>query len=313
MATKRAASARPWGKTGPGFIIERNRGLDAVNYRHIFHAGNFADVFKHALLLELIAALTAKPKPLAFLDTHAGAGCYVLSGTDAERTGEFRQGVLRLIEQKAPPAPLAAYLDLVRACNAQARPGELSRYPGSPWLAASALRANDRLVLCEIQESEYYQLSALFEQDPRVRVYRRDGYAALKALLPPKERRGLILIDAPFEGQEQEYRRIEAALGEALERFPTGVYAVWYPIKLRQHVRPFHRWLAACGAKSVLALELLLHPDDSALRLNGCGLAIVNPPWRIERKLEPILDALQELLQQGRHGTTQVIWLAGPD
>jgi len=284
-----------------------------VNYRHIFHAGNFADVFKHALLLELVAALTAKPKPLCYLETHAGAGSYVLAGTDAEKTGEFRQGVLRLMEAKPAPEPLAAYLDLVRACNLQVAPGLLARYPGSPWFAASSLRASDRIVLCELQESEFHQLSAVFENDPRVRVYRRDGYAALKALLPPKERRGLVLIDPPFEGQEREFRLIEAALAQALQRFPTGVYAIWYPIKLRQHVRPFHRWLAGCGAKSVLALELLLHPDDSALRLNGCGLAIVNPPWRVERQLEPVLGVLSDLLRQGRHGTTQVIWLAGPD
>jgi 23S rRNA (adenine2030-N6)-methyltransferase len=184
-----------------------------VNYRHIFHAGNFADVFKHALLLELVAALTAKPKPICYLETHAGAGLYVLAGTEAEKTGEFRQGVLRVMEAQPASEALAAYLDLIRACNLQVTKGQVARYPGSPWFAASSLRAGDRMVLCELQEAEFYGLSAVFENDARVRVYRRDGYAALKALLPPKERRGLVLIDPPFEGQEGEFRLIEAALG----------------------------------------------------------------------------------------------------
>jgi 23S rRNA (adenine2030-N6)-methyltransferase len=280
-----------------------------LNYRHAFHAGNFADVFKHTLLLELLAALTAKPKPLCYLETHAGAGRYRLTGQEAEKTGEFRDGVQRLVASAAPPALFAPYLDLVRSCNPGVAPGSLHHYPGSPWLAARCLRPSDRLVLCELQNAEFAELELEFARDPRVALHRRDGYGALKGLLPPRERRGLILIDPPFESQAREFAAITAALEPALERFPDGTYAIWYPIKLRPPVRPFHRWLSNCGAKRVLAAELLLHPDDSALRLNGCGLALINPPWRIEQRVEPLLRALLELLKQGRGGSQRLIWL----
>ena len=149
-----------------------------------------------------------------------------------------------------------------------------------------------------------------FASDPRVAVHQRDGYAALNALLPPKERRGLILIDPPFEQQEQEFATIEAALEGAFAKFSTGVYAIWYPIKLRTHVAPFHRWLRGCGREKILVAELLLHPDDSNLRLNGCGLAIVNTPWQVDKRIADLLPLLQRHLTQGRFGGHKLEWLA---
>lgn len=280
-----------------------------MNYRHAFHAGNFADVFKHTILLGLIEALKGKQTPFCYVDTHAGRGRYDLNGAEATRTGEATSGVQRLLSSTRAPALLHVYVNLVRALNAGHE--ELTVYPGSPLLASLLMREQDRGILCELQPEEAAALKSLFRGDPRFAVHERDGYAAMKALLPPPQRRGLVLIDPPFEAQEDEFRIIEKALADAQRRWPGGIYAAWYPIKLRQHVQPFHRWLARSGFPKVLVAELLLHPDNSALRLNGCGLAIVNPPWKFERQLTELLPALQGLLAQGRYGQHRVEWLAG--
>ncbi|MGH8212645.1 MAG: 23S rRNA (adenine(2030)-N(6))-methyltransferase RlmJ [Rhodanobacteraceae bacterium] len=271
-----------------------------MNYRHAFHAGNFADVFKHALLLALLDALAAKDKPLCYLDTHAGAGKYALDETHALKTGEWREGVGRLFSSPQVPQSLQRYVGTIRVFNPG---GELRVYPGSPLLAANALRASDRLVLCELQPDEAKTLRALFRNDARAHVHARDGYAALKGLLPPVERRGLVLIDPPFEQQAQEFRAIETALKEAHARWPTGVYAVWYPIKRRATIRPFERWLAGRGWRGVSIAELLVRADDSPLRLNGCGMAIVNAPWQIDAAFASILSALQPVLAQEKGAT----------
>lgn len=283
-----------------------------MNYRHAFHAGNFADVFKHAILLALLDALTAKDKPLCHLDTHAGAGRYCLDDAQARKSGEWRDGIGRLLSMPRVPEPLRRYVDAIRACNPN---GELKTYPGSPLLAANALRASDQLVLCELQDEEATALRSLFRNDPRVHVHQRDGYAALKALLPPAERRGLVLIDPPFEQQHQEFRVIEKALSEAHARWPAGVYAVWYPIKQRTTIKPFERWLASRRAqenmfKNVLIAELLVRAGDSPLRLNGCGIAIVNAPWRFDAALAPLLPALKSALTQGAGALTRLQTLA---
>ena len=266
-----------------------------MNYRHAFHAGNFADVFKHAILLGLLDALTAKDKPLCYFDTHAGRGSYRLDDADAAKTGEWRDGIGRLFGAPDPPKTLRRYLDAIRACNPD---GALRVYPGSPWLAAQASRANDRLVLCETQDGEAAALRTLFRDDPRVHVHRRDGYAALNALLPPREKRGLVLIDPPFEAQEAEFAVIEAALAQARARWPTGVYAVWYPIKSRRAVAPFHRHMSEGPFGEVLVAELMVQPDDSPLRLNGCGMLVANPPWKFDGVLAAMLPALREMLAQ---------------
>ena len=277
-----------------------------MNYRHAFHAGNFADVFKHAVLLALLDALTAKDKPLCYLETHAGAGSYALEEERANKTGEWRDGIGRFFAMPHVPEPLRRYVDAIRACNPD---GKLQIYPGSPLLAANVLRQHDRLVLCELQDDEAKAVRALFRNDARVHVHQRDGYAALKALLPPAERRGLVLIDPPFEQQAQEFRVIETALTEAHARWPTGVYAVWYPIKQRAAIRPFERWLSARRSrentfKDVLIAELLVRADDSPLRLSGCGIAIINAPWRFDAVLAALLTALEPALAQGK-GTSR--------
>jgi 23S rRNA (adenine2030-N6)-methyltransferase len=279
-----------------------------MNYRHAFHAGNFADVFKHAILLALLDALTAKDKPLCCFDTHAGRGHYALDEVEAGKTGEWRDGIGRLLDGSDVPAPLQRYVDAIRACNPD---GTLRAYPGSPLLAARTLRANDRLVLCETQDDEVTALHSLFRDDRRVHVHQRDGYAALKALLPPAEKRGLALIDPPFEAQEGEFTAIEAALAQAHSRWRNGVYAVWYPIKSHRAIAPFHRHLAAGSFEKVLVAELLVRPDDSPLRLNGCGMLIANPPWKLDATLAAMLPALHGKLAQSSAASHRLRWLRG--
>lgn len=281
-----------------------------MNYRHAFHAGNFADVFKHAILTGLIESLKAKQTPFRYLDTHAGAGRYNLHSSEAQKTNEHVEGINRLLGATRLPTTLHVYLNLVRSLNAKAG-GGIVEYPGSPLIASLLMRESDRLQLCEIDNRAFTELKVEFAKDPRVAVHQRDGYQAIRALLPPKERRGVVLIDPPFEAQDGEFDAIADALKGAYKRFPTGVYAVWYPIKLRQGLNPFYRFLRQSGMKKVLIAELLLHPDNSALRLNGCGMAIVNAPWKFDKTVGEIMPVLQSHLSQGRFGQHRVEWLVG--
>lgn len=282
-----------------------------MNYRHAFHAGNFADVFKHVILVGLLQALREKPAPFCYVDTHAGAGHYDLRGAPATKTREFADGVLRLAGAGAAVAMLQTYSDLLSSLNDGAPPERTRFYPGSPLVAASLLRAGDRAVLCELRRDEALALKDLFARDPRVGVHERDGYAALGAFLPPRERRGLVLIDPPFEAQEDEFRAIQTALTIALERWPTGIYAIWYPIKQREQTRPFHRWFVSRKIAKVLVAELLRQPDDSPLRLNGCGMVLINAPWQFDRRLAELLPHLRQCLEIDHQGSWRVDWLTG--
>ncbi len=263
-----------------------------MNYRHAFHAGNFGDCLKHALLLWLLDALARKPAPFFVLDTHAGAGRYDLSGAPGERTGEWRAGIGRLLDD--PPEALAAYVSQVRT---------LGLYPGSPELIAARLRRGDRLAACELHPVEAVALRALFARNQQVAVHVRDGWEAIGALLPPKERRGLVLIDPPYE-REDEFASLASGLRKGYGRFATGVFAAWYPIKHRAPVRAFHADIQESGIRDVVAAELYLREPEDPARLNGCGLLVVNPPFRFETEAPPILDALRERL--GGTGATTV-------
>ena len=271
-----------------------------MNYDHAFHAGNHADVLKHLVLLALIDALARKPTPFFVLDTHAGQGEYALQSRQAAATGEIEGGVLRLAawssKQTRLAPPLARYLDAVEPFLAA------GRYPGSPRLTAACLRADDRLACCELSPEPAQRLKALFAGDPRVGVHQRDGYAALKALLPPRERRGLVLIDPPYEAQLAEYDTALAALRAALARWPQGIFALWYPIKQRRALAPFFRRAAALPARSALVAELMCHADDSPLRLNGSGMLLLNPPWKLDQSLLHALPSLAQALGDSLQG-----------
>jgi 23S rRNA (adenine2030-N6)-methyltransferase len=285
-----------------------------LNYRHAFHAGNHADVLKHVVLLALCDALTAKPAPCFALDTHAGRGLYALDSQSAQRTGEALDGVGRL-QAEAPKHPaIARYLAAVKACRAE---HGAHAYPGSPWLLAHALREQDRIACCELQPEEAGVLKANFDRDPRVAVHERDGYAALKALLPPKQgetkfARGLVLVDPPYEAQLEEFDTAIAALREGLARWPQGVFALWYPVKLRRVLHGFYRSAGNLAAKSALVAELMVRPDDSPLRMNGSGLLLLNVPWQFDETLRAVLPLLRQAL--GEFGAnTRVDWLRAPE
>lgn len=281
-----------------------------MNYRHAYHAGNFADVLKHMVLVALLDALKQKATPFCYVDTHAGRGRYDLRSVEARKTGEADEGFGVLRTATGLPPLLWKWLETVRACNDG---DDMRYYPGSPWFAAHLMREGDSAQLCELHPEEAAALRQVFHHDRRVHVHERDGYEAMKGLLPPKEKRGLVLIDPPFEAQEAEFRVIEKALKAAMEKWPTGMYAVWYPIKLRSHVQPFHRWLTRCGAKRVLVAEVLLRPDDSPLRLNGSGMVIVNAPWKLDETLRDSLRLLPRLLGTAGESEYRLSWLVNDE
>ena len=268
-----------------------------MNYRHGYHAGNFADVLKHTALCELLRLLTAKDKKLFVLDTHAGAGGYDLSGSQARRTGEAETGIVRLagLPRAGMPAAVARYLAAVTAYDRKFGPagGQLRRYPGSPRLVRAALRPGDRFIACELHPEEALLLKREFAGDRAVEVRQADGYKALKALLPPVERRGLVLIDPPFEVPD-EYEHLLRALRQGVRRFATGCYAIWYPIKDDAAAA----FAADFAAFKPLVLELRLDGVAPG-KLAACGLAVINPPWRFEEAMREALPWIAAQLGPG--------------
>ena len=282
-----------------------------MNYRHAFHAGNFADCMKHALLVWLIEALARKPAPFCILDTHAGAGQYDLETGPATRTREADSGILRLLATPGRPEvvgsgptmtggghpPLEPYLTVIR---------RLGLYPGSPAIAAALLRPNDRLICCELHDEDAVTLKQLFARDPAVAVHRRDGWEALRALLPPKEKRGLVLIDPPYEDAE-EFTHLIAGLKLGHARFRTGVFAAWYPIKRLAQVRQFLTAMRDSGIRDIVTAEFLLREPLDPARLNGCGLLVINPPFQFEAAATSILTALLATIGLGEPGQAVAI------
>jgi 23S rRNA (adenine2030-N6)-methyltransferase len=264
-----------------------------VNYRHAFHAGNFADCVKHALLLALLRAVLRKPAPFRVLDSHAGIGEYDLAAPEAQRTGEWRDGIARVMARD--DAALADFRAQVAAG------GFPARYPGSPALIRALLRPEDRLVLCELHVDDHALLRAQFRADARVAVHHRDGYEALAALTPFPERRGLLLIDPPFE-RDDEFERLAQGIATLRHRFRAGIVAAWYPIKHRAPVRAFHDALRAAAVPDCIAAELTLREPTDPARLNGCGLLVANPPFGFENDAPAILDALLACLSRGETG-----------
>ena len=282
-----------------------------MNYRHAFHAGNFADVLKHSVLCALILRLRQRPKPLCYVETHAGAGMFRLDAAEARRSGEAQNGILRLRDSTPATAALAAYLELVRGLPGNER--ALAVYPGSPLVAAGLLGAEDRLLLSELVPAEAAALRQLFRGDARAAVHCRDGWEALGALLPPTPRRGLLLIDPPYEAPD-DFDRVLAGLELAHQRWPVGVLAAWYPVKDRRTLEPFLRALgrAALGQGGVLRAELALRPDDNPAGLNGSGMILVAPPWGLEQDLRALLQEAWPALRQDGAPEPRLEWLRAP-
>ncbi|WP_263261310.1 23S rRNA (adenine(2030)-N(6))-methyltransferase RlmJ [Pseudomonas sp. RIT-PI-S] len=274
-----------------------------MNYRHAFHAGNHADVFKHLVLSRLIALMSRKEQPFAYLDTHAGVGLYDLQGDQASRTGEYLEGVARLWQAENPPELAADYLRILRKLNPD---GELRYYPGSPELARRLARQQDSLQFNEKHPDDGLALKDNMKRDPRVAVHRGEGWHVPRALLPTPEKRAVMLIDPPFE-QPDELQRCTRAVKEAVARMRQTVVVVWYPIKDEKSLRRFYQELTSTGAPKLLKVELFVHPADSGERLNGSGLAIANPPWGLEDELKALLPWLAELLGQSG-GSWRMDW-----
>ncbi|UIJ70274.1 23S rRNA (adenine(2030)-N(6))-methyltransferase RlmJ [Aurantimonas sp. HBX-1] len=276
-----------------------------MNYRHAYHAGNFADVVKHVLLTRLIEYLKRKDKPFRVFDTHAGRGLYDLAADEAQRTGESRDGVDRLAPAAAELAadPLfAAYLEAIAPDLAG------HRYPGSPLIARRLLRRQDRLSAYELHPADAAALRALFAGDVQVKAIELDAWLALGSHLPPKEKRGLVLIDPPFE-KSSEIEDIAAGLARAYRRWPGGIYAVWYPLKRQAAVAALHRALAGLGAGEIVVAEFLREPYGPDERFVGTGLAVVNPPYVFAAEAEAILTRLVPLLGHGPTATARVFAL----
>jgi 23S rRNA (adenine2030-N6)-methyltransferase len=276
-----------------------------MNYRHAYHAGNFADVLKHAVLALVIEHLELKPTPFRVIDTHAGIGLYDLAAEASLKTLEWQAGIARVIDADLPAdaaAVLAPYLAVVREVNGR---GALRRYPGSPLIARRLMRAADRLVVNELHPEDHAELAKLFARDIETKVLSLDAWIALKSLLPPKERRGVVLVDPAFE-EEGELDRLVEGLQEAARRFATGTFLFWYPIKDVKAVAAFCRKVAALELPKVLAVELMIRGAEDSQRLNGAGLIVVNAPYTLAGKLNVLLPELVRLLAQGEGAAFRV-------
>lgn len=287
-----------------------------MNYRHAFHAGNFADVIKHIALVRILTYLHEKPAAFRVIDTHAGAGLYDLTGDEAERGGEWRTGIARLMQARLTDDVMtlvAPYLDIVRAFNPQRH---LTAYPGSPLIARALLRPQDRLVACELEPKARKQLISALRRDPQGRVVDLDGWTALPAFVPPNERRGLVLIDPPFENRD-EFTRLADGFAAAHGKWPTGIYMLWYPIKERRAVETLADRVAKVanvGGGSdarCLRVEFSVAPQTAESGLVSTGLLIVNPPWTLANELKSILHELERPLGQGGPGRFRVEAIRG--
>lgn len=269
-----------------------------MNYRHGFHAGNFADVLKHVMLTRILSHLGVKDTPYRVIDTHAGSGRYDLGSDEALRTHEWKDGVARIDRSPlAPPAEalLKPWRDALSGARALFGP---NAYPGSPWLCRHAMRAEDRLIAAELHEHTHKKLSAVLGRDSRCRALAIDGWNALRANVPPKERRGLVLIDPPFE-EKDEFATLEAELIAAHRKWPSGIYALWYPVKDRIAVANLISAIMAAGIGRLLRLEIDVDRPEAAGGLSATGMLIINPPWKLAEEAQILLPALTERLAQG--------------
>jgi 23S rRNA (adenine2030-N6)-methyltransferase len=277
-----------------------------MNYRHAFHAGGFADVIKHIVLVRILAYLQDKPAAFRVIDTHAGAGVYDLTSDEARRGGEWLTGIARVMQARFSETTLPLllpYLDIVRAFNPQAA---LGTYPGSPLIARALLRPQDRLTACEVEPKARKRLIEALRRDTQARVVDLDGWVALPAFVPPKERRGLVMIDPSYEHKD-EFERLAAGFAEAFAKWPTGSYLLWYPVKSRRATDNLARHVAEvagadAAAGKCLRLEFSVAPQVTGAGLTSAGLLIVNPPWTLAGELKAILPELEKPLGQGGAG-----------
>lgn len=275
-----------------------------LSYRHSFHAGNHADVVKHIVLTLILTALKQKEKGFFYLDTHSGVGRYSLLSAEAEKTGEYIEGIARLWDRTDLPEEVALYINALKKINK----GKLRFYAGSPLLAVQQLRPQDRALLTELHPNDFPLLRQEFAKVPNVVTKRENGFQQLKAALPPKEKRGLVLIDPPYELKD-DYELVVQAIVEGYKRFATGVYAIWYPVVLRQHTKRIVKGLEATGIRKILQIELAVRPDSDQRGMTASGMIVINPPWQLEGQMKKILPYLTEVLVPEGTGSWKVDWI----
>ena len=277
-----------------------------LSYRHSFHAGNHADVLKHIVLMLIIESLQQKEKGFYYLDTHAGAGLYRLFSQEAEKTAEYAEGIGRLWQCDDLPTEVDRYVKLIRKLNYGGK--ALRYYAGSPLLAANLLRPQDRALMMELHPSDFPLLRNNFKAFDNVTVKIGDGFQQVKATLPPKERRGLVLIDPPYELKE-DYDLVVKSIEEGYKRFATGVYAIWYPVVLRQQTKRMIKGLDATGIRKILQIELAVRPDSDQRGMTASGMIVINPPWTLEKQMKSILPYLSTALAPQGTGGWSVNWI----
>ncbi|HDR1856961.1 TPA: 23S rRNA (adenine(2030)-N(6))-methyltransferase RlmJ [Pasteurella multocida] len=277
-----------------------------LSYRHSFHAGNHADVLKHLVLMLIIENLQQKEKGFYYLDTHAGVGHYRLFSEEAEKTAEFEQGIARLWQRDDLPEEVARYIKLIKQVNYGGK--ALRYYAGSPLIAAKMLRPQDRALLTELHPSDFTLLRNNFKEFDNVTTKRDNGFQQLKATLPPKERRGLVLIDPPYELKE-DYDLVVNAIEEGYKRFATGIYAIWYPVVLRQQTKRILKGLEKTGIRKILQIELAVRPDSDQRGMTASGMIVINPPWTLTQQMQNILPYLTDVLVPEGTGSWTVKWI----
>ncbi|HSW69378.1 MAG TPA: 23S rRNA (adenine(2030)-N(6))-methyltransferase RlmJ [Gammaproteobacteria bacterium] len=273
-----------------------------MNYRHTYHAGNIGDVLKHIVLIALIQSLKRKETPFCYLETHAGIGSYDLLADTTQKSREFENGIQKIFNTEHSPDLIQDYITCVKSLN---QANTLRYYPGSPYFVKQLLRSEDRMILSELHPEDFQTLKKFFIREKQIAVHHQDGYQSLKAYLPPKERRGLVLIDPAYE-KPNELMQLPKLLAEALKRWETGIFALWYPIKTQEQLKPFYCELTEYIHRPFLRVELCVHSDEIALELNGCGMIIMNPPWQLDEKLEEILPFLWNMLNINKQGYNKI-------
>jgi 23S rRNA (adenine2030-N6)-methyltransferase len=273
-----------------------------MNYRHIFHAGSFSDVFKHFIITQIIEKLKAKDTPFAVLDTHAGIGLYDLNREEAGKTNEYKEGIEKLWLDSNLPSCFSSYISIIKELNHD----KLTLYPGSPYIARELLREQDKLILCELHKDDVITLKQLFKYDEQVAVHHQDAYLALKAFLPFKEKRGLVLIDPPFE-KTDEWDKIVEGIELAYKHFRNGIYAIWYPIKDKGTINRFYEKISYLKTDKTIAVEFLLNTSYNPETLNGCGMVIINTPWQLEESLKEGLDYILKIFKNNNAGKINII------
>ncbi|MFC1170840.1 23S rRNA (adenine(2030)-N(6))-methyltransferase RlmJ [Pasteurella multocida] len=277
-----------------------------LSYRHSFHAGNHADVLKHLVLMLIIENLQQKEKGFYYLDTHAGVGRYRLFSEEAEKTAEFEQGIARLWQRDDLPEEVARYIKLIKQVNYGGK--ALRYYAGSPLIAAKMLRPQDRALLTELHPRDFPLLRNNFKEFDNVTTKRDNGFQQLKATLPPKERRGLVLIDPPYELKE-DYDLVVNAIEEGYKRFATGIYAIWYPVVLHQQTKRILKGLEKTGIRKILQIELAVRPDSDQRGMTASGMIVINPPWTLTQQMQNILPYLTDVLVPEGTGSWTVKWI----